>query len=234
MSTFSTSLFSQTNKKLVESILEKIEKEKDKKGFRVVTFDKLFDLLNKNEVDFIQELLKLDLLKYGFKGKFFGIHNVPNNLVEVKNQQYKLNSNLKDIDTQYLPQEGFNAYESLNKNLYKDIKKKLLVLSGYRSPAYQTFVFLWYLKFYKFDFAKTIKRAAIPGYSEHGFPDRQAIDFITETGQPSEDNPLDFEKTAEYKWLKEYAEKFSFYETNPPNNKLGTMYEPWHWAFVKS
>jgi LAS superfamily LD-carboxypeptidase LdcB len=106
-------------------------------------------------------------------------------------------------------------------------------LSGYRSPAYQIFVFLWYLKFYKFNFPQTIKRAAIPGYSEHGFPERQAIDFITEDGSPSEKNPSDFEKTVEYRWLRKNADKFNFYETNPKNNNLGTMFEPWHWAHIE-
>jgi LAS superfamily LD-carboxypeptidase LdcB len=227
-------LISQNEKKLVESILSKMEKEKGKKGFRVVTFEKLFELLTNNEVAFINKLLKTDLLKYGFKGKFFGIQNVPTNLVEIKNQHYKLNSEIKDIDIQYLPQDTFNVYENLNKTLYNDTGKKLLVLSGYRSPAYQLFLFLWYLKFYKFNFAKTIKRAALPGYSEHGFPERQAIDFMTEIGQPSEVDPLDFAQTVEYQWLKKNAGKFSFYETNPPNNLLGTMYEPWHWAYLET
>lgn len=217
----------------IDSIFKKLEEEKKKKEFRVVSFDHLFKLIDKNEQDIINRLLKVNPHGFGFKGQFYGITNVPNDLVEITNQQYKLKDETKKIDTQYLPTEAFSAYEKLNQALFNDEKKKLLVLSGYRSPAYQAFVFLWYLKVYEFDFAKTLKRAALPGYSEHGFPGRQAIDFITEDGSPTEKNPLDFEKTVEYKWLLKNANKFNFHLTNPRNNQLGTMYEPWHWSYIK-
>jgi LAS superfamily LD-carboxypeptidase LdcB len=226
-------LISSQEKISIESIFKKLEDEKKKKGFRVVSFDDLFKLLNKNEQNIINRLLKVNPHDFGFKGKLYGITDVPNDLVEIANQQYKLKNETKIIDTQFLPQETFSAYEKLNESLYNDEKRKLFVLSGYRSSAYQAFVFLWYLKVYGFDFAKTLKRAALPGYSEHGFPDRQAIDFITEDGSPSEKDPEGFEKTVEYTWLTKNASKFDFHLTNPRDNKLGTMHEPWHWAFIK-
>lgn len=227
-------LISAQEKISTDSIFKKLEEEKKKKEFRVVSFDNLFKLLDKDEQALINRLLKANPLEFGFKGKFYGVVEVPNDFIEITNQQYKRKEETKTIDTQYLSKEVFSAYAKLNESLHSDTKRKLLVLSGYRSPAYQSFVFLWYLKFYRFDFAKTLKRAALPGYSEHGFPDRQAVDFITEDGRPTEENPLDFEKTVEYKWLTENAKKFDFYLTNPRNNTLGTMYEPWHWAYIKS
>lgn len=217
----------------IDSIFKKLKDEKKKKEFRVVSFDNLFKLLDENEQALINRLLEINPLEFGFKGKFYGIAEVPNNLVEIANQQYRLKGEIKTVDIQYLPQEAFAAYEKLKHAIFNDTKKKLLVLSGYRSPAYQAFVFLWYLKEYEFDFAKTLKRAALPGYSEHGFPDRQAIDFITEGGIPDEKDPLNFEKTVEYKWLLENANTYHFYLTNPRDNKIGTMYEPWHWAYIK-
>ncbi|HSA83277.1 MAG TPA: D-alanyl-D-alanine carboxypeptidase family protein [Patescibacteria group bacterium] len=226
-------IISTQEKISVDSIFKKLEDEKKKKEFRVVSFESLFKLLDENEQDLIKRLLKVNPLEFGFKGKFYGIQEVPTDLVEITNQQYRLKEETKAIDTQFLPQETSSAYEKLNQSLFNDTKKKLLVLSGYRSPAYQAFVFLWYLKEYEFDFTKTLKRAALPGYSEHGFPDRQAIDFITEDGSPSEKDPENFEKTVEYTWLTENANKFNFHLTNPRDNQLGTMYEPWHWAYVK-
>jgi zinc D-Ala-D-Ala carboxypeptidase len=55
---------------------------------------------------------------------------------------------------------------------------------------------------------------------------------MPENGSPTEDNLEDFESTDEYKWLEKNAKKFGFYLTNPRNNKLGTIYEPWHWAYI--
>ena len=225
--------FSSTKIEIIKSILKKLEGNKKKKEFRIISFNEFFSFLNTSENDFITKLLKIKLLDFGFKGKYYGFQEVPDDLIEIPDQQYKINHEIKKIETQYLPKKVYNAYMKLNQSLYMDKNKTLLILSGYRSPAYQLFVFLWYLKYYKFDFAKTIKRAAIPGYSEHSFSEKQAIDFITEDGSPTEENPTDFEKTTEYQWLLKNANRFHFYETNPRNNTLGTMFEPWHWSYMK-
>jgi LAS superfamily LD-carboxypeptidase LdcB len=224
--------FTPSDIKITDSILEKAEPEKMKSAFRVVTFDNFYKLFNDEEKKFIKQILAIDPNTYGFKGRSFGISDVPQDLVEITEQKYQLSGTEQIIDTQYLPKKVYDAYQELNQSLFKKEKKNLLILSGYRSPAYQTFVFLWYLKSYEFNLQKTIKRAALPGYSEHGFPKRQAIDFITEEGKPSEENPEDFEHTVEFNWLKENANKFKFYLTNPRENELGTMYEPWHWAYI--
>ncbi len=218
----------------INSIIEKVADEKKKSTFRIIGFEEFYALFNKDEVDLIKRLLDIDPAEYGFRGTYFGIEQVPNDLVEIVDQKYNLDDKIETLEAQYLPKQVYLAYLKLNESLYEKAKKRLLVLSGYRSPAYQVFVFLWYFKFYAFDLQKTIRRAALPGYSEHGFPDRQAIDFITENGSPTEANPEDFENTTEYKWLVENADKFNFYLTNPRNNTLGTMYEPWHWAHIKA
>jgi len=221
------------DKELIVSILEKIEKEKKNSEVRIISFDSLFDLLKKDEKILVEKFRDINPLVYGFKGRYFGIQNVPKNLVAIRNQKYKSKDKVEKIETQYLPKPVFEAYKKLNSALYRATKKKLLVDSGYRSPAYQIITFLWYLNFHKFNFSKTIKRVAIPGYSEHGFPRGQAVDFITDEGIPSDEKPLDFAKTIEYKWLLENANKFRFYQSYPRNNKLGVMFEPWHWQFRK-
>ncbi len=160
MSRVSKFLISPQEKIYIDSIFIKLEQEKNKKEFRVISFDGLFKLLDKNEQDLIDRILKVDPHKLGFNGQFYGIKDVPNNLVEILNQQYKVKDEIKIVDAQFLPQETFSAYEKLNQSLNNETKKKLLVLSGYRSSAYQAFVFLWYLREYKFDFTKTLKRAA--------------------------------------------------------------------------
>jgi len=224
---------SPQEKKLIVSILEKIEKEKKNTEVRIISFDSLFRLIGKDEKILVKKFRDINPLIYGFKGRYLGVQDVPKNLVAIRNQKYRSKDKVEKIETQYLPKPVFEAYKKLNSALYKDTKKKLLVDSGYRSPAYQVITFLWYLNFHKFNFSKTIKRMAIPGYSEHGFSKGQAVDFITIDGVPNDERPLDFAKTIEYKWLLDNANNFGFYQSYPRNNKLGVMFEPWHWQFRK-
>ena len=81
-------------------------------------------------------------------------------------------------------------------------------------------------RIYNFNFEQTIARVCLPAFSEHVYPDRQAIDFMTEDAQKGEF----FEQTREYAWLIENANKFGFVQSYPKDNNLGMMYEPWHWA----
>ncbi|MEK7660146.1 MAG: M15 family metallopeptidase [Patescibacteria group bacterium] len=228
-----TFFISQQERNTISSILEKVEKKKKNSKVRIVSFSSLLELLNHDEKILVRKFRDVNPLIYGFKGRYLGIQGVPKNLVSIHNQKYKTKDTMAKIEIQYLPKPVFNAYKKLNSALYKDTKKKLLVDSGYRSPAYQVITFLWYLKFHKFNFQKTIKRVAISGYSEHGFPEGQAVDFITTNGIPNDKKPLEFAKTTEYRWLLENANGFRFYQSYPRNNKLGVMFEPWHWQFRK-
>ncbi len=137
-----------------------------------------------------------------------GIKKVPRNLVTIKDQ--------------YLPKPVLSAFWKMHENLYMDTGKKLKIFSGYRSPAYQAIIFLKCLKENNFDFLRTAKRVAFPGYSEHGDPKKQAIDFAF---------TISFEKTREYKWLLQNANKYGFFLSYPKDNKDGIMFEPWHWRF---
>jgi len=224
---------STEDKKLIVSVLEKVEKEKGNSEVRIIGFEHLFELLNEEEKILVEKFRDINPLIYGFRGRYLGIQDVPKNLVAIRGQKYKSKDKIEKIEIQYLPKPVFGAYKKLNSALFKETKKKILVDSGYRSPAYQVITFLWYLNFHKFNFSKTIKRVAISGYSKHGFPKGQAVDFITTDGMPSDERPLDFAKTIEYGWLLKNANKFGFYQSYPRNNKLGVMFEPWHWQFRK-
>jgi len=227
---------SSSDKKLVISILEKI-KEKEGKDkvikLAIISFDSFFDLLTQNEKKLVKRIQEINPCDYGFKGHYLGEQNIPKNLIVISNQKYKFEGKIKKIKNQYLPKKVFNAYIELNKALYKDSKKKLLIESGYRSPAYQMIVFLKYFNFYKFNFSKTLKRVALPGYSEHSYPQKQAVDFITAEGIPQDESSLDFTETNEYKWLLKNAHRFGFYQSYPYPNKLGIIFESWHWQFRK-
>jgi LAS superfamily LD-carboxypeptidase LdcB len=196
-----------------------------------ISFKILFRIFHKAEIEFIKEFLDIDPRHYGFRGRFLGIHEPSQNLIPIHGQKYFKNGKFKKIATQYIPAPTFKAYKKLNQALFNKTGRTLLVESGYRSPAKQILVFLHYLRFYRYDFARTAQRVAMPGYSEHGHPARQAIDFITMHGSPADGHPLDFAKTKEYRWLVKNAHKFQFHLSYPRGNLMGIMFEPWHWRF---
>lgn len=218
---------------IVKTILKKIDRPNAIKDLRLITFSKLYKFLEKDERLAIKKFLSLDPRRYGFKGKFFGIQNVPSDIVKIRKQRFFHKGRAKTINEQLLPGTVYKAYRHLNSAIKKDIGKSLLVASGYRSPAYQIIVFLSSFEYTGFDFRKTVRWAAFPGYSEHSNPQRQAIDFMTEEGVPEDDDLLKFGKTIEFKWLIRNANKFGFYLSYPKKNKDGVMYEPWHWHFEK-
>ncbi len=222
----------ELNSETIESVLTKISGQ-NTPNLKIISFTELYSRLNRKEINFIKEFLKINPRKYGFKGEFIGMEEMPRNLVTVKNQKYcPKNGKKKYISDQYLPLEVWLAYWGMNQALHRETGKKLLFSSGYRSPAYQTIVFLRCLKKNKFDFLRTMTGVALPGYSEHGDLVRQAVDFITIDGIPKDDG-LGFEKTEEYKWLSRNAHKFDFYMSYPKDNKDGIIFEPWHWRYEK-
>ena len=112
-----------------------------------------------------------------------------------------------------------------------DLDKRLLVESGYRSPAYQLYLFLYYMPKHGDSIVETNKFVALPGHSEHGYPPRQAIDFINEEGINGEDHPEEFEALPEYRWLQQHAKEFGFVMSYPRDNPYHTSFEPWHWHY---
>ncbi len=194
-------------------------------------FYDLYRKLDQQEMELIKHFLELDPYIFGFRGEFFGIKGMPVNLVPVVDQKYKIKSKKKIIKTQYLPVPVWVAYDKMRRACVEESGKRILVNSGYRSPAYQVLTFFHYMKMHKFDFQRTVRGVAFPGYSEHGNPRKQGIDFMTIDGVPSDDNPNGFEKTREFKWLSKRAENFGFAMSYPPNNSHGIKFEPWHWRY---
>ena len=103
---------------------------------------------------------------------------------------------------------------------------KLQILSIFRSYEYQEGLIQRHLDTGK-TIEQTVKKVALPGYSEHHTG--LAIDFTT----PEEDGLVTeaFENTKAFRWLKENANSFGFYMSYPKDNPWGMVYEPWHWRF---
>ena len=67
---------------------------------------------------------------------------------------------------------------------------------------------------------------AVPGYSEHHTG--RALDLSTPGIEPLTEA---FDSTPAFSWLCERASFFGFTMSYPKDNRLGIIYEPWHWAF---
>lgn len=120
-----------------------------------------------------------------------------------------------------------------------DIGRKLFVDSGYRSPGRQAYLFFYYLATSSnYSLKENAKWIAMPGYSEHGHPVNNAIDFTSIdgiNGFSDGQTASDFTALPEYKWMLENANDFNFYLSYPENNSFGVAFEPWHWHWeVKS
>lgn len=135
------------------------------------------------------------------------------------------------VDGQFLPKNVHRAYQKMMEAMQKDLGKRLHVESGYRSPAYQLYLFAFYLGNHDYSIGETNRWVALPGFSEHGDPSRQAIDFINEEGVSGESHPEDFENLPEYQWLTRHARKFGFVLSYPKNNTTNSAFEPWHWRY---
>ncbi|HEX2897887.1 MAG TPA: D-alanyl-D-alanine carboxypeptidase family protein, partial [candidate division Zixibacteria bacterium] len=69
---------------------------------------------------------------------------------------------------------------------------------------------------------KLITFVAPPGYSEHHTG--RAVDFV-----PSEAR---FAYSKIYKWLKNNAAEFGFFETFPEDTTGLVPWESWHWVYI--
>jgi len=233
---FMTLTLNAKDKENINNIVERIEKKKrrdPRASLAQLSFSALFVLLNQEERLVVRKLRELNPKRYGFKGPFLGITQVPKRLVIVRNQRYLRGDKPETLPPQLVPPLVHHHYLNLCTAMRREIGRTILIESGYRSPAYQILVFLFYLRFHGWDLQKTAKRVALPSYSEHGYPPRQALDFMTKDGIPSDDNPLAFARTQEYTWLLKHASDFHFTLSYPKNNRLGVDYEPWHWAFTR-
>lgn len=194
----------------------------------------LMQTLTQEEKAFVGEIRSLNPEALGVRTPFLGILPEAPGLVSIRDQRIKRGGQSVVIETQYLPRQVFEQYEAMMTAMKRDLRRRLYVESGYRSPAYQLYLFLFYLAERGFSLRDTARWNALPGYSEHGYPPKQAIDFVNEEGVSGENDPEVFEKLPEYRWLREHAGKFGFVLSYPKGNSWGIGFEPWHWRWEGS
>lgn len=197
----------------------------------LLSWEALYEPLTPTQRAFLDEFRSLKAETLGATSHYFGKIDGPLDLVPVGPQSILKDGTPTPLDPQYLPRQVSDAYQRMMDAMQADLGKRLLVESGYRSSAYQLYLFLYYLPKHDDSITETNRFVALPGYSEHGYPPRQAIDFINETGINGEDHPEEFEALPEYQWLQQHARKFSFVLSYPRDNPSHTAFEPWHWHY---
>jgi len=225
--------------KQVENLIEKLTpliKERDQKqNLSRLTFKELYAPLNVEEQAFLKQFESLDPQEVGVKIPFRGMATGEEELVVIKGQRIKVKGKeeIQELPPQFLPPYVYDAYFKMMEEMERDIGKRLYIESGYRSSAYQLYLFVYYLKNHDYSIRDTAGFVALPGFSEHGAPEHQAIDFINADGINGEDNPQEFEDLSEYKWLLDNAGKFEFVLSYPKDAGGGITFEPWHWRYDK-
>ncbi len=191
----------------------------------LLTFEELYQGLEAREIRFLEKIRFME------KDGIFPAADIP--LKKIEGQTIQKNGKPEEIGAQYLPPEVHEAYEKMMAAMKQETGKRLYVDSGYRSPAYQLYTFLFYLPKHHYSLKEGRQWVALPGHSEHGNPARQAIDFINEEGENGDAAAEQFEALPEYAWLQKNASKFGF-ELSYPRGTQGTAFEPWHWRYVPS
>lgn len=200
----------------------------------LTTEDELWKLTDKDTKKVIEKILAIHPSDYGINTKPIKKESVPRNILKIKGNVENKSGEYKLANSTYLPAAIYEAFSKMEESFSREHpSRKLMVGSGYRSPAFQLVPLLYILaKIYDFDISKTLRRVALPQYSQHCSVSNTAIDMLNIDGEPSDKNPNKFKDSIEYKWLCHNAKIFNFYESYPQNNKYGVMWEPWHWQFL--
>ncbi len=197
------------------------------------SMDELLSLTNPDSRALLDMIIGLDPYKYGFKGELVPQEPTPTNVVKIKKDTINQGGEYELDSSAYLPKQVFDAFSSMAESFHaENPNRELLLGSGYRSPAFQIVILLYiFVRVYDFDIAVTLRRVALPQYSQHCSVSNTAIDLVNVDGEPTDENPAKFKDTIEYEWLLTYANQYGFYESYPLNNPEGIMWEPWHWQY---
>jgi LAS superfamily LD-carboxypeptidase LdcB len=225
--------FDDKDKELLNNFLSKVE-QSSLTG--VSEMEELWAIADSGVRTLLEAILQLNPVDFGFRGKKIKQEPIPTDIIVIDNSKYAREGEYAFFDKTYLPRHVHSAFGVMAeefKNYHPD--RELLIGTGFRSPACQIVTLLYILaKVYDFDISKTLKRVAFPDYSTHSSVSETAIDVMNIDGEPTDEDSQAFKDSPEYAWLKEHANTYNFYETYPPNNPDGIMWEPWHWQYKQT
>ena len=219
----------ETRLSIMQSLNPFVDQRKKEGTAPLITFEELYARLNPEQQQFMAEFRKIDPKTVGGASRRLPLPAPETQFVRLAGQVALRDGKKVLLDTQFLPSAAHEAYLRMMAAMEQDLGKALLVESGYRSPAYQLYLFLFYMPKHAYSVRETNRHVALPGCSGHGCPSFQAIDFITPGGINGEDRPEEFEELQEYGWLHARAKEFGFYLSYPRGGE--SAFEPWHWHY---
>ena len=217
---------------VMQTLTPMIDVKKSDASANLLSWEDLYVPLDADGRAFLDAFRALRAESLGATSRYFGeVDLATTHIAIIERQTIDKDGHPTPLDQQYLPANVLSAYQDMMQAMEHGIGTSLRIESGYRSPAYQLYLFLFYLPKHGYSIRETNRFVALPGHSEHGAIQRQAIDFIDEHGINGEDHPEEFEALPEYAWLQAHAAQFGFFLSYPRDNPDHTSFEPWHWHY---
>ena len=220
---------------IMKTLVPLVDERKKAGTAPLTTFEQLYARLTAEQAAFLEEFRKIDPAQIGGSSRRLPLPGAGTHFSRLARQEVVKEGKPILLDIQYLPDQAYEAYQRMMTAMERDLGRRLLVESGYRSPAYQLYLFLFYMPKHAYSVRETNRHVALPGCSEHGSPAFQAIDFITPAGINGEDRPEEFEELQEYGWLHARAGEFGFHLSYPrpsaDSGQAASAFEPWHWHY---
>lgn len=226
-------VFSKPEQHAAEEIIDKVANQiSSNPRIADISFTTLHNMVSPKTSALITKLRQLSGQDYGIDRPAIEASS-SDKLVVIDGQSYQLLGESMSIPPRLVPQKAYKSFLALNQALENELGHRLVIQSGYRSPAYQLFVFVFQLRENGWNMRKVLKNVALPGYSEHSNTKKQALDLRPESFIGPKEK-YDFSRTPEYRWLLENAHQFCFSLSYPKKNKTGTRFEPWHWRYTQT
>ena len=218
--------------RILAALQPMIQSREAAESLATLSFEELYTPLSQEDREFVRWFQHFDPVQAGINTRWHGIADGLVKLTAVSGQKVRKGGQAFVIPTQYVPPKVFKAYQRMMSAMNKDLGKRLYIESAYRSSAYQLYLFLFFLQNHDYSIRETAHWNAFPGYSEHGNPEQQALDFMNEEGITGEGDPEEFARLPEYAWLLEHGPSYGFELSFPKQDVQGIGFEPWHWRYV--
>lgn len=201
---------------------------------RLLLRSELHDGLDESKTNMVDWFFSVKSKDFGLDRPYYGIDEPQDISIFDIIERTLPDLNGEDVpDTQYVPRPIFAAYDDMQRKLMQDTGGRIMISSGYRSPAFQVLVLCYNIKRHDFDIAKTLSLVALPGYSEHGLIETCALDLqLANENYVRPDRAEAFASSHEFKWLEKHAGEFGFNLSYPQDHQSGVPFEPWHWRYL--
>lgn len=203
------------DQKLVLGILNKFQWHYHKYDICRLRFDQLFSFLKIEEQEVLLSICELDKAHLDELDAL-----IPPANILINPYRYNLFARRFVRVTPDL----WLAFSKMATDLRKATDQSIEIISGYRSPAYQSMIFVKKLYTHNNDTNLAKKWANLPGRSEHENYKKLAIDISD--GGTKELSEISYE------WLVIEAGSYGFTNSYPKTiKKVDISFEPWHWCF---